>query len=328
MNELFVTLQNIIPQCRNDDLGGILYNILDGICEWLYSLYTITNSEYFHNFIHLKFLGGSLGHILAWLFFLVMMGCLGKFMWRLIKNWYNWIKIPKSFPAEQKDMSDDPAFTVRLNVLKGKASRLSVKLWGELEDMEKGGMARPEDEGYATYSKNLALATAYDEIIEAKPITTFALEELEWKFNNGALRTPDEIQEHKKEMEQELYKKSGLYDFEKNALEEEFENKHLLAGCATGAILMAIILFICCADKTDGVTIFMACFFFGLPLMVPAMAILFGTLVFIDLTFESKFYTVAKKAGKRYLPHIQTGVDAAGLAISLHSLGKMFKKKK
>lgn len=307
---------------------GILDIILDGIRDIGGSMWARVSTTGFQNFIHRSFLGGSIGYIIAWVYWLIILGCLAKYAWQFLKNWYFWFKKPKESTEEQKDMTCDPAFTVRLNVLKGKASRLSVKLWGELEDMEKGGMARPEDEGYAIYSKNLALATAYDEIIEAKPTTMFDLEELEWKFNNGALRTPNEVEEHEQEMEQKLYEKSGMYDYERNLLEEEFENKHILAGCVTVALLMSAILCVCCSEGTDGATMFLMCIFPGAILLAPAMVILFFTLFFIDLTFESKFYKVAKKAGKRYLPHIQTGVDAAGLAMSLHSLGKMFKRKK
>jgi len=307
---------------------GILDIILDGIRDIGGSIWERVSTIGFPNFIHRRFLGGSMGYLLAWIYWLVILGCLAQYVYRFIKNWVGWLKMPKTSSTENKDISSDPAFTVRLEVLKGKASRLSMKLWGELEDMEKGGMARPEDEGYATYSNALALATAYDEIIEAKPTTVFDLEELEWKFNEGKLRTPDEVEEHKAEVDKRLYVESGQYDFEFNMLQDEFLNRHLLTGCVVTCLLMSAILCICCTEGTDGSSMFVTCFFIGLPLMAPAMAILFGTLIFIDLTFESKFYTVAKKAGKRYLPQLQTGIDVAGLAISLHSLGKMFKRKK
>ena len=325
-------LLSILLQChhRSPDnmfIGELIEYIMDNICVGLYSQ-GIINPDCFQDFIRLKFLGGSLGYIIVWIYFLIMLGCLVKYISRFIKNWYHWFKKPKESTEEQKDMTNDPAFTVRLNVLKGKASRIGVKLWGELENMEKGGMAHPENEGYEAYSKNLALVAAYDEIIEAKPTTMFDLEELEWKFNNGALRTPDEVEEHKQEMEQELYNKSGLYDYERNLLEEEFENKHILTGCVTVAFFLSILCMNCTAVEGGGFGMFMSTFFFTIPLLVPVMVIIFVTLTFIDLTFEAKFFEVAKKAGKRYLPHIQTITDAAGLAMSLHSLGKMFKKKK
>lgn len=323
-------LLSILLQCHHhssDNIEELIESFMDNICDGLYLHRALINSECFQNFIHLKFLGGSLGYIIVWIYFLIILGCLVKFISRFIKNWYHWFLMPKKSIAEQKDMTNDPAFTVRLNVLKGKASRIGVKLWGELENMEKGGMAHPENEGYEAYSKNLALVAAYDEIIEAKPTTMFDLEELEWKFNNGALRTPDEVEEHEQEMEQKLYEMSGLYNYEKNLLEEEFENKHILAGYVTIALLLPNL---CMAGMTEGGSfcVFLASFFFTIPFLLPAMVILFVTLTFIDLTFEAKFFEVAKKAGKRYLPHIQTITDAAGLAMSLHSLGKMFKKKK
>lgn len=310
------------------DADLFLKNIWKSTCDLFMNFLEPITTTGFQNFIRLKFLRGSPYYLIAWIFTAIILICILKYAVKFVRNWYKWIFLKPAAVKEGMKDCDNPAFTVRLDVLKGKASRLSMKLWGELEDMEKGGMSSPKNPGYETYKQNLALATAYDEMVEAKPTTFFDLEELEWKFNEGKLRTPEEIEEHEIEVQQKLYESSGQYAFELGMLEEEFFNVHTLTGCVVAAISFSAILCICCVQGCEPVMMAVTTLFLGIPLTAVALFILYAVWVFIDLTFESKFYIVAKKAGKKYLPHLQTGVDFAGLVISTLSIRNFFKRKK
>lgn len=307
-----------------------MYNfdlILEDIVDWFERNLSLIPTEGWFNFTYKAFLKGSLFALPAWFMYIASIVCVLRYILIFVTNWAKWfLHKPKSQPVDRKPDSDDPAFTVRLEVLKGKASRVSAKIWKELEDMEKGGMSSPKSEGYETYNKNLALVSRYDEFIEAKPETYSALEYLEWSFNEGALRTEEEIKEHEVEVERDLYLKSGQYQLERELVEDAFKNKRTLTACVIIPVILSTVLLICCTGEYSTITL--KTWFLGIPLLAPGMVLLFLSLFFVSVTFEKSFYKLAKKAGKLYLPHIETLMDAAGLGIALSAIGNIFSTKK
>ena len=124
-----------------------MYNfdlILEDIVDWFERNLSLIPTEGWFNFTHKAFLKGSLFALPAWFMYIVSIVCVLRYILIFVTNWVKWfLHKPKSQPVDMKPDSDDPAFTVRLEVLKGKASRVSAKIWKELEDMEKGGMSSP-----------------------------------------------------------------------------------------------------------------------------------------------------------------------------------------
>lgn len=81
----------------------------------------------------------------------------------------------------------------------------------EIKAMEKSGKA-VQNEYLEDYAKTYNLYKCYNELYNSKPSDETDLHEIAWLFNKGELRTAEEMEQHKKDLEAERYYNSGFYN--------------------------------------------------------------------------------------------------------------------